>query len=218
MRGVIFDLDGTLVDSLPGIAAALNEALSRHGFDGHPLSAVATFVGDGIRTTCQRALPEGTDPDLINRVAATHSEFYDKFWRDQTIVFPEVPELLDELKELGLALGVCSNKAHPFTVEMIAALLPAIPAKYVTGHKEGMGLKPDPASALAVARAMDLAPEELAFVGDSTVDYETARNAGMIPVLVNWGYHHADALSATGEPVLGSVTALRQALAGPGAA
>lgn len=210
MRGALFDLDGTLVDSLPGIALALNESLVRHGFDPHPESAVRTFVGDGIRTTCRRALPEGVADQDVDRVENAQGEIYDVIWREYTRPFEGILELLDTLLADGVKVGVCSNKTHPFTVEMVAALFPRIPAAHVIGHQAPRALKPDPASALEVANAMKLSPDEVAFVGDSTVDFETGHNAGMPPVLVTWGYHDHDALARTGAPLVDSVTTLRQ--------
>ena len=218
MRGVIFDLDGTLVDSIPGIAAALNEALTRHGFETHSEQTVSTFVGDGIRTTCQRAVPEGTADEIIDRLAQAHGELYGQLWRAHTEPFEGITELLDELLGAGIAIGVCSNKSDQFTGEMVSALFPQIPSPLIVGHRAGTALKPDPASALAVARAMDLPAADIAFVGDSTVDFETASNAGMAPILVAWGYHDEAALAGTGAPLIDSVSALRPALGAPGAA
>ena len=218
MRGVIFDLDGTLVDSLPGIALALNEALTSHGYDPHPDQAVRSFVGDGILMTCRRALPNGTPEETVSAIAKAHGELYDQLWKEHTDIFPGVPDLLAHLQIDKILTGVCSNKSHAFTKEMVATLFPRIPQAFVAGHRPDTSLKPDPTSALAVARAMDLPPEKVAFVGDSTIDHETADNAGMRPLLVNWGYHDSRALGETGAPILESITALQQALAAPGAA
>ena len=197
-RGVIFDLDGTLVDSLPGITASLNRALAACGFPDHGQAAVRGCVGCGARELARRALPAGLDQadDVAARVEAAFRDDYGRTWRDGTRAYPGIPEELAALTDQGARLAVLSNKPHPFTVAMVADLLPGIAFAAVLGQRDGVPRKPDPAAAHEACRAMDCRNGEVVLAGDSTVDMETARNAGLAAAAVTWGYHDRAALAA----------------------
>jgi phosphoglycolate phosphatase len=193
-RGLIFDLDGTLVHSLPGIAASLNRALAGMGMPGHPDEAVRSFVGNGAHILATRALPPGsTDADVETLEAAFKAD-YAKTWPTGSLPYPGIVELLRQLQDRGELLGVLSNKPHPFTTEMVAALFPGIHFTAVVGQKPGVPHKPDPAPALALATELGVPPGSCFIIGDSTIDLETAHHAGMRSVAVTWGYHNIPAL------------------------
>lgn len=218
IRAALFDLDGTLVESLPGIASGLNRALAAHGHPTHPEEMVRGFIGDGSWMLARRAIPDQPDPD-VDLVEASFREEYAATWRDGTASYDGIPELLARLAASGLPLAVLSNKPHDFTVAIIDHLFPADMFRAVLGQRDDVPKKPDPAGPLEIARCLGLAPETIAVIGDSTVDHETAVRADMQPVLVDWGYHSREALLATGAPVLSTPESLLAHLAAhaPGA-
>ena len=213
-RAFIFDLDGTLVESLPGIATALNRALTAQGLPTHEETAVRHFIVNGSWMLCRRAAPDQDDTS-IDAIETRFFQEYATAWREGTHPFPGIVPLLETLTAHGIPLAVFSNKPHPFTIDIVAALFPHIPFTTVLGHQPDAPRKPDPAGALEIAAALQLPPADILFVGDSTVDFETAVNAGMPPLLVDWGYHDHAALAATGAPVLSSADQILPFLAAP---
>ncbi|WP_367874712.1 HAD family hydrolase [Luteolibacter sp. Populi] len=210
--GLIFDLDGTLIDSLPGIAGSLNRALESQGFDSHGHPDVRRFIGNGSYELVRKALPEGSPDATILSVEEAFKQDYALTWPEGTAPYPGIPELLETLS--GRRLAVLSNKPHPFTVEIVARLFPSVPFDPVMGQREDLRRKPFPDAALWIAGKWASPPAECLFIGDSTVDLETARAAGMQPVATGWGYHDADDLRAAGAAsVLAEVSDLAAFLA-----
>jgi phosphoglycolate phosphatase len=197
-RCLIFDLDGTLVDSLPGIAASLNRTLTAHGLPGHSDAAIRSFVGNGLRTLVQRAAHAGADPALLDSLVAHFKKDYELSWSQGTRVYPGIHNLLDELQQGGFHLAVLSNKSHDFTVAMTRAVFPNIHFAAVLGLRDGIPHKPHPAAALQIAAELDTAPSNCVIIGDSTIDLETAANAAMQAIAVAWGYHDRQRLQAAG--------------------
>ncbi len=211
---LIFDLDGTLVDSLPGIAASLNRSLSAHGLPEHPDAAVRGFVGDGLRTLVRRAAPAGTAAAGIDSLVGLFKADYDLTWQDGTVAYPGIHGLLHELVRSGFELAVLSNKTHEFTVEIARVLFPEIHFSVVLGQRDGIPHKPDPAGALQIARTLGAAPENCVVIGDSITDLETAANAGMRAIGVAWGYHdRARLLAAVAEAIIDHPSELPAVLA-----
>ncbi len=215
-RGLIFDLDGTLIDSLPGIAASLNHALAQEKLPPHPLEQVRGFIGNGSLELARRALPPDEPDATSRRIETAFKTHYQTSWPLGTHPYPGIPGVLKDLAATGFRLAVLSNKPHPFTVEIAARLFPGIPFDPVCGQKDGIPRKPDPAAALAIAASWSLPPAECLFIGDSTVDLETARRAGLPFLAVSWGYHDASALLAAGaknpvERISGLPAAIRAA-------
>lgn len=207
--GLIFDLDGTLIDSLPGIAASLNRALERCGLPGHADGDVRRFIGNGSYELARRAMPDGTASADVLAVETAFKDDYAITWPDGTAPYDGIRECLENLTAAGFRLAVLSNKPHPFTVEIVQRLFPGLHFDPVFGQRPDTPRKPDPEAALQIARHWDYLPERCRFIGDSTVDLETARAAGIPAIAVGWGYHDAPALLAAGAKcVVGKVTDL----------
>jgi phosphoglycolate phosphatase len=197
-HGVIFDLDGTLADTLEDIAAAMNRTLAAHGFPAHPASAYRTFVGEGLRKLVERALPAGTE-GIQESFLARYQADYDAHLLDSTRLFPGIPEVLDALQLADVPLAVLSNKFDQPTRRLVDALCGRWTFRAVFGERPGVPRKPDPTSALALADALGAPPERVTFVGDTGVDMLTARAASMRPVGVLWGFRPGDVLASGAE-------------------
>ena len=196
-RAVLFDLDGTLADSLADLAHATNAALRAVGCPPHPLVRYRTMVGDGARTLCARAVPADR-PDLVDEVRQRMRDYYAVHCFDETRLYPGILELVRALAERGCKLAVLSNKPDDFTRQMIAHYFQPNPFQIVRGHRAHAPLKPDPTSALAIAAELQIPPAEWLYLGDTNTDMQTARAAGMIPVGVEWGFREREELLASG--------------------
>lgn len=200
---IVFDLDGTLIDSLRDIAEAANAALSDLGFPIHPPDCYRQFVGDGVRVLFERALPASDrEPTLVTECATGFARHYAQGWNRHTRLYPGIGEMLDLISRRGIRLAVLSNKPHPFTCQCVKHFLSAWNFEVVAGQKEGIPKKPDPAGAWAVAEQLGLDPALLAYVGDSSVDMQTARNAGLDPIGVSWGFRSREELWRHGARVV----------------
>jgi phosphoglycolate phosphatase len=195
MRALIFDLDGTLVESLPGIAASLNRALVQHGLPGHSHDNVRGFIGDGAIQLVRRALSAVSRTDLTDSVLKNFAADYAISWPGGTSVYPGMLELLSELESRGIPLAVLSNKPHAFTAEIVEKLFPNTNFAVVLGNRETLPHKPDPTGALEIAKSLGIAPGNCVIIGDSTMDLDTAKNAGMKSIAVTWGYHDVSRLT-----------------------
>ncbi|MFO8091439.1 MAG: HAD family hydrolase [Desulfatiglandaceae bacterium] len=202
-RAVIFDLDGTLLDTLDDIAFAANLVLKKHGFPLHPVEAYRFFIGHGSRTLVERALPpERRQKETVDVCTVEFLETYDTNWDRNTRPFPGIYDILDFLVKKGVSLAVLSNKAHAFTVKCVARFFDRYPFHVVMGQQEGFPMKPDPAGALRAVRNMNLEPGDFIYVGDSATDMKTACAAGIRAVGVLWGLRDEAELKAAGADVL----------------
>jgi phosphoglycolate phosphatase len=191
-RGIVFDLDGTLVDSLRDIAAAMELALADLGLPGRTLEEYERFIGDGARMLVRRAIGQAPcEDEALERFRAR----YGAALVVHTRAYPGIDPLLAALSRRGVPMCVLSNKPHAWTEEIVRRLFPEQRFVRVLGHRPELPHKPDPASALELARTMGLAPENVLFVGDTAVDVETARRAGMVSVAVLWGMRSAAELA-----------------------
>jgi phosphoglycolate phosphatase len=195
---LIFDLDGTLVDSLPGIAASLNRCLTAHGLPGHSNDAVRSFIGDGLFNLIRRAVHAGAEPALMDSLLRFYKADYEATWPEGSKAYPGILGLLEELQKSGFQLAVLSNKVHDFTVSMTQLVFPSIHFAKVLGQRDGIPHKPDPTMAFLVSSALGASPENCIIIGDSTMDILMAANAGMASIAVSWGYHDRDRLIAAG--------------------
>jgi len=198
-RAIIFDLDGTLLNTLADLADSGNAALGALGLPQHPQDAYRFFVGLGIEELVRRMLPEARrDPETIAAANKIIGEEYKRRWKDKTRPYPGILELLDALRQRGLPVCVLSNKPQPYTDLTIEAFFPGWPFTIVRGARPEVPNKPHPAGALAIAAELGLAPGSIAFVGDSATDMKTARGAGMLPVGVLWGFRDEKELTSNG--------------------
>jgi len=210
---LIFDLDGTLVDSLRGIADTLNRTLAAHGLPVHPDARIRTFVGDGLSNLILRALPQDSPPALLDTLLSVYRQDYQNTWQQGSHPYPGIPDLLTTLANNGHPLAVLSNKVHSFTVDMVESLFPSIPFSAILGQREGIPHKPDPHGALELAATMHVSPADCILIGDSTIDFLTARHAGMRAICVDWGYHDHSTLQAAGCPsIVSSINELLVAI------
>lgn len=210
-NALIFDLDGTLVDSLPGIAEALNAALTEVGFPEHPVTNVRNFVGDGLETTIRRASPKNTDTRTISHLLDKFRIVYTDVWKTGTRPYQGIQQLLMDLHSSKIPLAVLSNKTHAFTVEMVAEIFADIRFACVLGLQHGMLPKPDPSGALEIAKNIGCSQKNITLIGDSTMDIETAQHAGMHCCAVTWGYHDAPRLKAANpNALISTVSELRK--------
>jgi phosphoglycolate phosphatase len=200
---VIFDLDGTLADTLDDIADAMNRVLVARGFTPHSPAAYKLMIGHGLRNLVGESLPpEQRGADTIAACLDEMIAGYREHCLDKTRLYEGVAELLDELRGRGVALAVLSNKADELTQRIVAALCEPGTFAAVVGARPGVPLKPDPAAALLVAEGLGVAPARIAYVGDSGVDMRTASGAGMIAVGVSWGFRSSAELIEGGALVV----------------
>lgn len=202
IKAVLFDLDGTLLNTIPDIAGALNRSLAALGLPTHPVERCKGFVGSGIREAIRRAAPEGTAPETLERIYTLYQADYPVRCAEETVPYPGIGDLLAALEDKGLALGVLSNKTEGTTQTIIARYFPGIPFRCVLGRAEGRPLKPDPAAAAPALAALGCSPGETAYVGDSGTDMSFAQAAGMVPVGVPWGYRSREELAERGARAL----------------
>jgi phosphoglycolate phosphatase len=202
-RAVIFDMDGTLLDTIEDLADSMNVVLKSLGFPEHALSSYRDFVGDGIEVLVMRSLPEGhRTVQTITRGVRVMMEEYSVRWSVKSKPFPGIPDLLDDLIEMGMKLSILSNKLDSFTKAMAASLLPNWKFSEVRGLSPDIPRKPDPAGARICADRMGVEPQHCIFVGDSAIDMETANRAGMAAIGVSWGYQDKQLLMNHGARAL----------------
>jgi phosphoglycolate phosphatase len=197
LRAVLFDLDGTLADSLADLANATNWALTQLGCPTHPLENYRYFVGDGARQLCARALPADKQ-DLVDDTLRLMRERYDAHCFDLTKLYAGIPELISALGERHYRLAVLSNKPDDFTKRMIAHYFDPSPFAVVRGQLPNVPLKPDPTAARQIAQELDVPPAHWLYLGDTNTDMQTARGAGMHAVGVLWGFRDREELAASG--------------------
>jgi len=200
---IIFDLDGTLIDSLDDLADAMNSVLKRYGFPEHPVDAYRYFIGDGIERLVQRALPEDERlPDRLKAYVAAMKLEYPGGRAAKTKPYDGIFELLDACFAAGLKTAVLTNKPDESTQQVVAKLLPDVPFLQVWGARPDLPRKPDPTGARRLLDALGVAPDETLFLGDSAVDMETAKGAGIYPVGALWGFRTADELFSAGARIV----------------
>ena len=198
-NAIIFDLDGTLLDTLEDLADAANRVLSARGFPVHGLDSYRFFIGDGAATLIKRALPnDKRDANMIRDCLDDFLRDYSQTWNLKTKPYQGIPELLDSLVVRHIRMAVLSNKPHEFTKVCVKELLPNWPFEVVLGQRETAPPKPDPAGALEIAARLQISPSDFIYLGDSAVDMKTATAASMFPVGAGWGFRPPDELLSSG--------------------
>lgn len=188
IEGVIFDLDGTLVHTIEDIAGAANVLFSRHGLPEHDIEYYLKWIGNGAVKFIERAHGKAVSEEQLRAYVSEFKEIYAGNLHDRSKVYEGIPEVLNELVDKGIKISVLSNKPHLLTQEVCSFYLSSWPFDPVLGQREEVARKPDPAAAFEIAEHMDIAPENILFVGDSDNDILTAQAAGMHPLGVSWGY------------------------------
>lgn len=194
---VIFDLDGTLLNSVADLAKATNHALALLGFPQHPQEAYRRFVGNGINKLFERALPEGAKTeDNVLKVRAQFIPYYNEHKSDCTRPYEGVEELLHSLAQKGVCMAIASNKYIAATTQLVDKFFPHIPFAVVLGQRDGVPVKPHPQIIQDILQQTGYTPADVLYVGDTMVDMQTAHNAGVDVVAVTWGFRTRQELEA----------------------
>ena len=197
IKGILFDLDGTLCNTLLDLAAATNRVLTTHGFEAKPVENFKQYVGNGAKTQLKRAIGVEVSEELFETIHREYIADYGKNYLNQTCAYPGVEEMVSALYQKGIRMGVVTNKPQQMATDIVKAIFgEQIPQ--VWGNTPEFPLKPDPALPLHVMNLLGLTPEETLFVGDSGVDMQTGVNCGMTAVGVTWGFRGSEELKKAG--------------------
>lgn len=200
-HAVIFDLDGTLLNTLGDLRAATNHALEVRGLPPHSMEEIRQFIGNGIRLLICRAMPEGTPEAEIDAALDDFKAYYAAHIHDRTVPYDGIPQLLTALRKRGIQVAVLSNKIDSASQQLIEYFFPG-KIDVVFGEHVGVPRKPDPTSCRMVMQQLGVQPEQVLYVGDSGTDMQTAKNAGLYAVGVTWGFRSKEVLLKYGADVL----------------
>lgn len=196
MKACIFDLDGTLCNTLESMAISANQVIQPYGYEPLPVENFRYYAGDGARTLMERVLRDAGDKELVHLDEAfeAYRDIFNKDCTYKVSVYDGIIEALETLKSMGMKLAVLSNKPHAQTVKVIQTLFGDELFDWVQGQQDGIAKKPDPAGAFAITEAFGVKPEECMYVGDTNVDMMTGNRAGMFTVGVLWGFRTREEL------------------------
>lgn len=203
VKAIIFDLDGTLLNTLEDLADSMNSVLMRMGLPTHPVDAYKYFVGDGIEKLASRALPEThQDKETVKSCVEEMQREYGAHWRVKTCPYKGIDAMLNSLAERSISLNVLSNKPDALTQLTVSAFFSSYSFDMVSGAKKEIPKKPDPTGALHIVKALNLSRDQFLYLGDTKTDMETARNAGIFALGALWGFRTASELRASGAHAL----------------
>ena len=203
-KAAIFDMDGTLVDTLEDLADSVNEMLAIYNFPQRTIDEVRKFVGNGARKLLERALPaeKSADKNFVDTALETYNKCYSRHVLNKTKPYAGIMEFLTELQAKKIPLGICTNKQN-FAAQIIAEkILSPIKFEKVFGDEKNFPRKPNPTRALEIAKSFSVEPAEVAYFGDTAVDMNTANNAGFLPVGVTWGFRPESELLESGAKII----------------
>ena len=198
VKAAIFDLDGTLLDTMADIGTSANTALCRCGFSPYPIESYRARIGHGIRTLLAGCLPEGTDPAIVDQVVRIHREFYPEHCTVHTDYYPGVREFLDQLTRRGIRLAIISNKTESIARKIVEHYFGSYDWAFVWGNDGQRPLKPALEAGHLACQTLNLQPEEILYVGDGDTDMEFGSSMGFHTVGVTWGYRDPDQLLTAG--------------------
>lgn len=203
-KAVIFDLDGTLVDSLADLSDSVNLMLESYGFPTHEVEKYRYFVGNGSKKLMERTLPrdKAASAEFVEEALVKYKAIYKERLLEKTRPYNGVRELLAELKSRGIPLAVCTNKHNDAALTIVKILFAPGTFEEVLGDRPGFPKKPNPATPLEIASHLGVKPDEVAYLGDTSVDMETAVHAGFLPVGVLWGFRPEEELVKSGAKIL----------------
>jgi len=203
-KAAIFDLDGTLIDSLADLADSANEMLAGYGYTTHGVDKYRYFVGNGSRKLMERCLPadKAKDAAFVDEALANYKACYDRNLTHKTTCYAGIMDMLQTLQAKDIPLGICTNKHQSAADILVGKLFPQNMFLAVIGDCPGLPRKPDPKKVLLIAEKMGVKPEEVAYFGDTSVDMDTAANAGMLSIGVTWGFRPREELVEHGAKIL----------------
>lgn len=202
-KAVVFDLDGTLLNTIDDLGNSMNSVLESMGFPLHSIPEYKYVIGKGLRNLVTNVLPpESRDEKTIEHCLDKMFQEYGSRWGEKTLPYPGIPELLDKLAEKKIRLAILSNKAHHITMLVFEKYLSRWPFDAVFGERPGIPRKPDPAVAFEIIDILKIPAENIVYLGDSGSDMETAIKAGMYPVGALWGFRNAEELMEHGAKVM----------------
>ncbi len=201
--GVIFDMDGTLLDTLDDLANSMNSVLARFGYPVHPVESYRYFVGEGMEMLARKALPKGCDfEETVSQCVAAMNKEYHMRCSECTKLYDGISQLLDRLEEYKIPKAVLSNKPDAFTKIMAGVFLSEWTFTEVRGEGPSTPRKPNPAAALDIASGMGIHPGNILYLGDTGIDMQTANRSGMYAVGALWGFRNAEELKLNGARTL----------------